>query len=91
MPNLAAPLTAASAALLTPLQALAMDMPSAPDWMQSEEAKQLGIYFAQTAISWGVPGAVALVIRRRASMAVAHPAAWTTLTTFRRRSQSYSA
>ena len=45
----------------------AMDMPTAPDWMQSEEAKQLGIYFAQTAISWGVPGAVALVIAVAAS------------------------
>jgi hypothetical protein len=63
------PQLAASAALLSsPLQAVAEEVSSvtAPDWLvswsQSEEARQLFVYFAQTAISWGVPGAFVILL-----------------------------
>ena len=53
----------ASAAFM-PLAAAAAE-PSAPSldaFLASDEAKQLGIFFAQTLISWGVPGAVLVLV-----------------------------
>ena len=55
-----APLAAALPAALTPLPAHAAEGFGA--LLETEEAKQLGVFFAQTVISWGVPGAVALVL-----------------------------
>ena len=52
------PALAAASALLPPLPAFAED----PSFLDSPEVHQLGIYFAQTLISWGVPAAVLGVI-----------------------------
>ena len=42
------------------------ELPGLPEWVGSKEAHDLGIFFAQTVISWGVPaaaiGAVALLL-----------------------------
>ena len=51
---------AAATAFAAPLAALADDGGfQMPAWLDSKEAHELGIYFAQTLISWGVPAAVA--------------------------------
>lgn len=66
-----------TASALLPARALAAEdggwsLPSLPvlpalTWLDSKEAHELGIFFAQTVISWGVPvaaiGALALVLR----------------------------
>ena len=65
MPPSAKSAAAGASALLTPLAAFAEDAKveaaTSPDmfsWLGSKEAHDLGIYLAQTVISWGVPGAV---------------------------------
>jgi hypothetical protein len=72
---------AGTAATLLPSQALAAEdggfslpalpalpaLPGLPGWLESKELHDLGIFFAQTVISWGVPaaaiGALALILR----------------------------
>ena len=59
---------AGTAVTLLPLRALAAEdggwslpalpaLPGLPAWLQSTEVHDLGVYFAQTVISWGVPTA----------------------------------
>jgi len=57
----AKPAVALAAALVAvPLPSFAA--PTLDAVLQSEEVKQLGVFFVQTVISWGVPGAVVLFI-----------------------------
>lgn len=62
----AAPATAPLAALLLAaapaLPAHADSLPIIGNLLDTEEGKQLGVYFAQTLISWGVPGAVLILL-----------------------------
>ena len=56
-------LAALTASAFAPLAAVAAEPSSPVDaFFASEEAKQLAIFFAQTLISWGVPGAVLVVV-----------------------------
>ena len=50
------------AAALSPMPVHAEELSGFGAFLATDEAKQLGVYFAQTLISWGVPGAVALAL-----------------------------
>ena len=55
------------ASFVAPLAAHAEGLPVIGDFLETDEAKQLGIYLAQTLISWGVPAAVGIVFLIAAS------------------------
>jgi hypothetical protein len=60
-PALSIPAAATAAALVSvPLPSFAAS--AVETFIQSNEVKQLGIYFVQTVISWGVPAAVVLFV-----------------------------
>ena len=56
---MAVPAAVASMLALSPLPAHA-SLPILGDFLETPEAKELGVYLAQTVISWGVPAGVAL-------------------------------
>lgn len=53
---------AASAAVLASVPLPSFADSAVDAFFQSEEVKQLGVFFAQTVISWGVPAAVVLIV-----------------------------
>ncbi|KAL1510139.1 hypothetical protein AB1Y20_006471 [Prymnesium parvum] len=60
-PRLAATSLAAAAAA-TPLAALAQEASPLDAFLASDDVRQLGIFFAQTVITWGVPATVLLFL-----------------------------